>query len=319
MAIATALHIVMGAHPRSARGAQDIVRDQLARGWRKDLYSQWLAGQAVLQGKLMRAHVTVVVPCYRCTETIERAVTSIIRQTLLPEEVLLVEDYSDDGGETLDSLYRLQQLYQDNVHLKVITLKKNGGPAGARNAGWDAATQPYIAFLDADDEWHPEKLDIQYRYMRENPKIAITGHGYTLLRDSNPTPFTLPIMKFKNISPISLLFHNCFPTSSVMLKNSIPFRFTAEKRCAEDFYLWQQIAFAGFQIVRIEARLVQYYKALYGEKGLSGQLWKMEMGELGNFAALYRSRSINGLLFIAATSFSIMKYVKRQIDTWARW
>ena len=235
-----------------------------------------------------------------------------------PEEVLLVDDHSDDGGRTLDLLYRLQQQYQEKVDLKVIPLKENGGPAGARNAGWDAATQPYIAFLDADDEWHPEKLDIQYKYMGENPKIAFTGHRYTLLRENNSPPIAFPIIEYKNINPKILLFQNCFPTSSVMLKSNIPFRFTAEKRCAEDFYLWQQIAFAGFQIVRIEACLVQYYKALYGEEGLSGQLWNMERGELGNFVALYRSKSINGLLFIAATVFSIMKYVKRQIVTWAR-
>lgn len=264
----------------------------------------------------MQAPVSVIIPCYRCTETIERAVASIARQTLPPEEVLLVEDCSGDDGETLDLLYRLQQQYRDKVDLKIISLKENGGPAGARNAGWDAATQPYIAFLDADDEWHPEKLDLQYEYMRGNPKIAVTGHQYIWLLNSKPTLHALSISSYKNISPLSLLFKNCFPTSSVMLKNKIPFRFTAGKRCAEDFYLWQQVAFAGFPIVRIEAPLVHYYKALYGEGGLSAQLWKMEKGELSNFVALYRAGSINWLLFIAATGFSIAKYVKRLAVTW---
>jgi glycosyltransferase involved in cell wall biosynthesis len=265
----------------------------------------------------MRADVTVIIPCYRCAETIERAVTSIIRQTLPPEEVLLVEDYSDDEGRTLDMLHRLQQQYQDKIDLKLIALKKNGGPAAARNAGWDAATQPYIAFLDADDEWHPEKLDIQYNYMRGNPNIAVTGHRYIRLRDRKPTALhALPVPAYKNVSPLSLLFKNCLPTSSVILKNKIPFRFTVEKRCAEDFYLWQQVAFAGLPIVRIEAQLVHYYKALYGEGGLSAQLWKMEKGELSNFADLYRAKSISGLLFIVAMGFSIMKYANRQVITW---
>ena len=308
MAIAIALHGAMGAQTGAARGAQDVVRNQLAPGWRKDLFGQRLAGQAVLQGKLMRARVTVIIPCYRCTETIERAVTSIIRQTLPPEEVLMVEDHSDDEGRTLDMLHRLQYQYQDKVNLKLIPLEKNGGPAAARNAGWDAATQPYIAFLDADDEWHPEKLEIQFKYMQENPDIAVTGHGYIRLRDRKPaTPRVPPVPAYKNISPLSLLFKNSFPTSSVMLKNKIPFRFTVKKRCSEDFYLWQQIAFAGFPIVRIEARLVNYYKALYGEGGLSAQLWKMEKGELNNFADLYRAGSINWILLIAATGFSIIK------------
>jgi len=266
----------------------------------------------------MQSPVSVIIPCYRCADTIERAVESIDRQTLPPEEVLLVEDCSDDDGKTLNYLYRLQQQYQHKFHLKIIPLEKNGGPASARNAGWDAATQPYIAFLDADDEWHPEKLDIQYGYMRRNPKIAVTGHQYIALSNNKPTlhPFSISISAAKNISPLSLLFKNCFPTSSVMLKNKIPFRFAAGKRCAEDFYLWQQVAFAGFRIARIEVPLVHYYKALYGEGGLSVQLWKMEKGELSNFVGLYRAGSVNWLLFIAATSFSITKYVKRLVVTW---
>lgn len=266
----------------------------------------------------MLASVSVIIPCYRCTETIERAVASIARQTLLPEEVLLVEDCSGDNGKTLGILYRLQGEYQDKIGFKIIALEKNGGPADARNAGWNAATQPYVAFLDADDEWHPEKLAIQYSYMRDNPKMAVTGHCYNHIgqRKSKSLPHTFTMMAYKRISPLSLLFKNCFPTSSVMLKNKIPFRFAAGKRCAEDFYLWQQVAFAGLPIVRIEAPLVHYYKALYGEGGISAQLWKMERGELSNFLALYRAGRINSMLFIAAIGFSILKHAKRLVVTW---
>lgn len=257
------------------------------------------------------APVSVVIPCYRCTETIERAVASIARQTLAPEEVLLAEDCSDDERITMDLLYRLQQKYRDSINLKIISLEKNGGPAVARNAGWDAAAQPYVAFLDADDEWHPEKLNIQYEYMRRNPNVAVTGHQYIVLLNGKLALHALSVLSYKKIRPLSLLFKNCFPTSSVMLKNKVPFRFTTGKRYCEDFYLWQQLALAGFPIVRIEAPLVHYYKELYGEEGLSGQLWKMEKGELSNFLALYRAGSINGLMFIAATVFSIAKHVKR--------
>ena len=309
----------MGAQKRAARRAQIPVRDQLAGSWKENLFRLRLARQAVLPGKLMRAPISVIIPCYRCTQTIERAVASIARQTLAPEEVLLVEDYSDDEGKTLDLLYRLLQKYQDGICLKIISLENNGGPAVARNAGWNAATQPYIAFLDADDEWYPEKLEIQYRYMRENPKIAVTGHQHILSLDGKPALCAVSTASYTNtnISPLSLLFKNCFPTSSVMLKkDNVPFRFTAKKRYCEDFFLWQQLAFAGFPIVRIEALLLHYYKALYGEGGLSAQLWKMEMGELSNLVALYRAGSINLLLFVAATGFSIAKHVKRLAVTW---
>lgn len=264
----------------------------------------------------MRAPVSVIIPCYRCAETIERAVSSIVQQTLPPEEIVLVEDCSSDEGETLGSLYRVQQEYNDKVILKIIPMEKNSGPAVARNRGWEAATQPYIAFLDADDEWHPEKLDIQYRYMQENPEITATGHQYVWLRNNKPPLHITSMPEYKIISPLSLLFKNCFPTSSVMLKSKTPFRFSAGQRYAEDYYLWQQLAFAGFRIARIEVPLVNYYKGLYGEGGLSAQLWNMEKGELGNFSALYRAGSINWPLLAAATTVSFAKYIKRVIVTW---
>jgi len=103
----------------------------------------------------MQAPVSVIIPCYRCADTIGRAVESMIWQTLPPKEILLVEDYSQDEGKTLASLYDLQRKFQDKITIKVIPLLKNGGPGGARNTGWDEAQQPYLAFLDADDSWHP--------------------------------------------------------------------------------------------------------------------------------------------------------------------
>ncbi|MHB1099234.1 MAG: glycosyltransferase family 2 protein, partial [Burkholderiales bacterium] len=111
---------------------------------------------------LAKVPVSVIIPCYRCAETIARAVDSVLKQTLPPEEILLVEDCSGDDGNTLAVLHSLQQ---NNPFIRVIPLAKNGGPAAARNAGWDAAKQPYIAFLDADDAWHPKKLEIQYSWM----------------------------------------------------------------------------------------------------------------------------------------------------------
>jgi glycosyltransferase involved in cell wall biosynthesis len=265
----------------------------------------------------MRAPISVIIPCYRCPQTIERAVVSIARQTLAPQEVLLVEDFSDDAGKTLDSLHHLQQKYRDRIDLKVISLNNNRGPAGARNAGWDVATQPYIAFLDADDEWYPDKLDIQYQYMRENPTVAITGHQHTSSLNDIPPRSVASTASHQNISSLSLLFKNCFAMSSVMInKSNTPLRFTAGKRYAEDLCLWQQAAFAGLPIVRIEAALSQYHKALYGEGGLSAQLWNMEKGELSNLLALYRAGSINWLLFVAATGVSIGKHVKRLVVTW---
>ena len=102
----------------------------------------------------MRCPVSVIIPCYRCADTIERAVESVALQTSPPQEIFLVEDCSDDTGKTLQTLQRLKQIYQDKFEINIIVLKTNNGPGGARNAGWSEATQPYLAFLALlKNEW----------------------------------------------------------------------------------------------------------------------------------------------------------------------
>lgn len=255
--------------------------------------------------------VSVVIPCFRCTHTIQRAIDSVIKQTRKSAEVILVDDAGEDGS--LQILQDLEQTYPDWI--KVIALSENQGAASARNAGWAAAAQPYIAFLDADDSWHPEKLRIQYEYMLHNPDVAVSGHQCIWLPDCEILPALPKNFLLTKISANGLLFKNAFSTPTVMLKRDIPFRFQDGKRFAEDLFLWQKIAFSNFQVMRIESPLAFVHKPLYGAGGLSAQLWKMEKGELSNFVALYQTCSINFLLYAAATFFSIIKFIKRLLMT----
>ena len=72
----------------------------------------------------MSCPVSVVIPCYRCGSTIERAIKSIAQQYRLPEEVLLIDDCSDDEGETINILYRLKQQYELSLKIVVILCEK---------------------------------------------------------------------------------------------------------------------------------------------------------------------------------------------------
>lgn len=253
--------------------------------------------------------ISVVIPCYRCALTIGRAVDSVFSQNTIPSELILVEDSS--GDETFAVLQKLEQA--NRGRLKIIQMVRNQGAASARNAGWAIAKQPYIAFLDADDSWHPDKLRIQYEYMQSNPDVLLCGHLCPWLHENEK----LPVLPFNfsatKISAVSLLFKNAFSTPTVMLKRDISFRFQEEKRCAEDLLLWQQVAFAGLQVARIESPLAYVHKQYYGGGGLSAQLWKMEKGELDNFVVLYREEYINFVQYLLATVFSIFKYIKRRL------
>ena len=253
------------------------------------------------------APVSVVVPCFRCGATIGRAVASIAGQTQKPAEVLLVDDAS--GDETSSSLQQLVSGYPSWV--KVLVLAHNQGPSAARNAGWEAATQPYVAFLDADDSWHPEKIRIQYRFMHDNPDIDISGHRCLWVRADETLPQVPDELTITRISVPDLVFGTRLSTPTIMLKRQIPFRFEANKRYAEDVHLWRQVACASNSIVRIESPLAYMHKAPYGASGLSAELWPMEKGDLSSLFSLYKAKHISWMLLALGSTFSLAKYLKR--------
>ncbi|RDS79872.1 glycosyltransferase family 2 protein [Dyella monticola] len=215
---------------------------------------------------IKRAAVSVVVPCFRCMKTIDAAIASVANQTLPPAEVLLIEDGSGDG--TLDALHRIAATYKSGW-IKVIAMPDNGGPSRARNTGWGHAKQPYIAFLDSDDRWAPRKLELQMAALDADPTIALIAHKM-LVRPRN-TPFSElqePIQT-EIIGRGRLLFHNPFPTTSVMVRRDLPFRFDENIWYSEDYFLWSQIRFAGHRCAKVNQVLALWTKRIEGERGLS--------------------------------------------------
>jgi glycosyltransferase involved in cell wall biosynthesis len=255
------------------------------------------------------APITVIVPCYRCGATIQRAIESIAHQTLIPAEVILVDDASDDG--TIERLTQLCDSYQ-NGWIRVLRSARNAGPSAARNAGWNAASQPYIAFLDADDSWHPRKIEIQYQWMSAHPQVALAGHKYSLKRDlAPPEPITPGMVAATAFSRRELLLSNRFWTSTVMLRRGIGNRFEEAKRHSEDFLLWLQICFQGHEHVSLSGELTYLHKAPYGEGGLSKDLGCMARGELDTYGRIYRQGYISGAEYAFLQGWSQLKYVRR--------
>ncbi|MFC3653472.1 glycosyltransferase family 2 protein [Dyella humi] len=225
-----------------------------------------------------QAPVSVVVPCFRCTATIDDAIASIKAQTLLPAEVLLVEDGSGDG--TLAALHRVAAAHEDGW-IKVIALADNGGPSRARNAGWERAVQPYIAFLDADDTWGPRKLELQMAALKADPSIALIAHRMIVRPRGTPIPELQGPPRTQIIGRGRLLFHNPFPTASVMLRRDLPYRFDHQVWYSEDYLLWSQILFSGHRCAKIDQVLAIWNQRGPGEHGLSD-----------NFMAVHRARRI---------------------------
>jgi glycosyltransferase involved in cell wall biosynthesis len=255
------------------------------------------------------ASVSVIIPGYNCSQTIERALRSVASQTLKPYEVIFVDDKSQD--RTLEVLYELQQEL-GNEWLKIIQLEKNSGPSVARNAGWSLANSDYIAFLDADDSWHPQKIEIQYQWMMNHSECVLTGHLIALDSDKNSRAAAL-VSNFQvlPIKKTAFLLKNRFSTPTVMLKRTINLRFDSEQRFAEDYLLWLKVISTYSNVFIIRHELAYIHKAAYGQGGLSEQLWEMEKGELQTYKKIQADGFINQFVYYFLVAFSLAKYVRR--------
>ena len=114
--------------------------------------------------------VSVVIPTYNCGRYIEEAVNSVLSQTYRSLEIIVVDD-----GSTDDTAGRLEK-YTDRIR---FVSQKNSGPSRARNVGMELSTGEYIAFLDADDRWLPEKLERQLACFQELEGIEMVFSGFS--------------------------------------------------------------------------------------------------------------------------------------------
>lgn len=115
--------------------------------------------------------ISVVIPAYNAEKWIGRAIESVLNQTIVPAEILVVDDGSTDGTAQAIEEYgsRVRYIYQENA-----------GCAAARNRGIEAATGQWIAFLDADDEWYPHKLELQVAILSRHKHLKWCACSYDI-------------------------------------------------------------------------------------------------------------------------------------------
>ena len=257
------------------------------------------------------AEVSVIIPCYRCQNTIDRAIKSVAAQTMLPAQVILVDDHSDDGQRTLHSLEALKIAYPE-IPITILQLPENRGPGSARNEGWKHATQSYIAFLDADDAWHPKKLEIQSSWMAAHPQVMLSAHPSVNLSKKSPTELPKQL-HVKQVSMDALLLSNFLPCRSVMLKSGIKERFLERKRQAEDYLLWLNIGFQGGHIWFLNQPLAYSYKDDFGQQGLNANLEASYNGVLETYRLIYQRGFISApkYYFLLLTGF--IKHLRRKV------
>lgn len=259
--------------------------------------------------------ITVIIPHYNSSETIERALDSIYCQSIPVTRIIIIDDNSSQSS--LEYLYSLiENKYNLNtIPIDIIVQEINYGPARARNLGWNLSNTSFIAFLDSDDSWHPRKLEIQMKFFLDDPELIMCGHKMSIVgKDNSHLPNTNNL-NYKKISKNLILSKNYFQTPSVIIRNNIKNRFPEYKRFSEDYYLWLDIILDKHKSIYLSEPLAFCHKPFYGTSGLSANLLSMEKNELNNYYLLYKKNKIQLTEYIFFSAVSICKFLIRLIKT----
>ncbi|AYH06443.1 glycosyltransferase family 2 protein [Pectobacterium parmentieri] len=240
--------------------------------------------------------VSVVIPCYNSEATIERALRSVYEQTYSIHEIICVDDCSTDS-----TIMIVSSLFPQ---VKIIKKNKNSGPAVSRNMGIKFSTGQYIAFLDSDDFWLPQKTEVQMKFIQD---MYLDCIGSSFSVGIPKREFLHYSVKMESIR--SLLFRNKFPTPSVIIRNDGDY-FSEDMKYSEDYDLWLRLAENNKRLAYVIEPLVCLGKDSYGESGLSANLFKMECGEL---KAITRNTKNKFFYFFLFHFLSFFKFLRRLI------
>ncbi len=253
--------------------------------------------------------VSVVIPSHNSSATIVRALNSVAHQTLPVHEVIVVDDASSDDTVSVVNTYA----QQSSLSIVVHRLHYNIGPGTTRNTGWEDATGDLIAFLDADDAWHPHKIESQVAVMVAHPNVPMSCHRHRFDIDGPWRDITaLESITSHNLG--DFLVKNRCATPTVMLRRSLPERFSTEHHYAEDYLLWMRIVAHHGPCLKIDAPLTHCSNPAFGGSGLSGNLLAMERAELAAYRTLRREGLIGLPRLVTASLWSLVKFVVRVVD-----
>lgn len=212
--------------------------------------------------KLCKPIVSVIMPAYNSRHTIATSIQSVKDQILTQWELLIIDDCSTESLEDIVSVF-----HDKRIHY--IRLTRNKGVANARNIGIAKAQGRYIAFLDSDDIWHPEKLSMQLAFMQKN-HYAFT---YTWYRQ-----FTGDISQLGNLvktKPVvdykELLKGNDIGCLTVMIDREQIQNIHMPSQRHEDYITWLNILKQGWKAYSLPKELAYYRKS---SGSLTSNKWK---------------------------------------------
>jgi len=200
--------------------------------------------------------VSIIIPTYNCSSLLERAIKSVLAQTYENWELIIVDDGSTDGTKDLVANFR-----KIEPRIKYIWQNNSGAPARPRNTGIKSASGEYIAFLDHDDEWLPNKLEKQVALLENSPEIAFVSCNVIVVSPKRSELISSPKYKGENFLKKMLEKNLILTASSVVVRREIFDKvglFDETLKFADDWDMWVRIALK-YKFDYIDEPLVKYF------------------------------------------------------------
>ena len=249
---------------------------------------------------------SVVIPCYNNAATIVATIQSCLNQTVQPVEIIIVDDKSTD--ETVEII---KANFDGNSIIKILNQSNNQGPSAARNRGWDAAQGDYVAFLDGDDVFVPNKIEIISNLLTVQNQIDFLFHDYKLwdlspLQHSNSQINAIPFVFYK------LLKGNTISTCTMIVRRKIDIRFDESMRFCEDFDIALRLSYAH-ETYYLPQTLTFIKRPVLSEGGLSSNVWKMRQGEMKAYKKLVQLNFGFTFLIPSLLLWSYTKHIIKKV------
>lgn len=231
--------------------------------------------------------ISVIMPCYNMASYVSDSIKSVIAQTYPHWELLIVDDASSDETVNIIKSYA-----QADSRIKFAIKKQNSGISDTRNQCIQMAQGQFLAFLDADDIWHPEKLEKQLSFMLAK-NIGFTYSTYDWI-DEDGKIMNKFINTIGNLDYKTYLRNTIIGCSTVMVNKAITGDvFVPKFRTSEDTATWLDILRKGLMAYAIDESLVSYRirrkSASSNKIRASIDLWKVyrQHEKLPFFKAIY--------------------------------
>ena len=217
--------------------------------------------------------VSVIMPCYNMEEYISDTIVSVQKQTFPHWELVIVDDASTDRTAEIVKSYQNQ-----DDRIRFFVKSTHSGIADTRNQCLKMAQGRYLAFLDSDDVWHPEKLDQQLHFMTER-NIGFSYSSYDCI-DQMGNPLQKMVKAKCDLKYEAYLRNTIIGCSTVMLdKNIVGEVAVPNFRTSEDTATWLNILKKGFLAYAIEQPLTSYrirqHSASSNKLKAAADLWKV--------------------------------------------